>query len=273
MTGSAWVAGLAAAAAFAATRALLPQALEIIVRAGFAQPNFRGQPVPVSAGVAAAFIYVSVLLLWHAAQPDSLILHLAFVVCAMALAGFADDVWGDKSAQGLRGHGRLLLQGRWSTGAVKAVFGLLVGLAAARTAAGGVYGTLVGGVVIALAANAVNLLDVRPGRALKGAAFLHAALLAASWPAPLWLYVLPLWGVLAAYAPYDLRAKAMLGDGGANWIGAVAGVAAVSGLTPAGLAVAAAALVLLHVVAETESITGWIERVPLLRRLDEWGRE
>lgn len=260
-------------AAFVVTRGTLPKALTIAVNAGFTRPNFRGQPVVASAGVILGLVYSALLLLWHALWPSGLSLLVSLVVVAMALIGFVDDVWGDTRAKGLRGHAGLLLRGGLSTGGMKAVFGGVVSLAVARAAADDLYTALVGAVVVALAANAVNLLDVRPGRALKGAVLLYGALLAASWPAPVWAYVAPLWGVLAAYASYDLRSKAMLGDSGANWLGAVAGVAAVEGLEVRGLLVTGVALALLHVISETGSVTRVIERVPVLRRLDEWGRE
>ncbi len=37
--------------------------------------------------------------------------------------------------------------------------------------------------------------------------------------APVWMYVVPLMAALVAYAPYDLRARAMMGDAGANPVG------------------------------------------------------
>lgn len=251
----------------------MPKALHVVRAAGFVRPNFRGDLVPASAGVVIALVYTSALLLWQAVLPGTLPVQLALSATAMALVGFVDDVWGDSATRGFVSHVRLLLRGGLSTGGVKAVFGAVVAAAAARGAGGGLLTTLLGGLVIALAANTVNLLDVRPGRALKGALFLHGALWAASWTSPVWPYVLPLWGCLAAYGPYDLRARAMLGDAGANCIGAVAGVAAVHALGPTALSLAALLLVGLHVVAERFSITAVIERVPALKRLDEWGRE
>ncbi|MFS8524624.1 MAG: hypothetical protein FWJ83_07140, partial [Limnochordales bacterium] len=172
----------------------------------------------------------------------------------------------------LRGHMGLLLRGRLSTGGLKAAFGGVTGLGAAAVLRDGAAGLLLGALVIALASNAVNLLDLRPGRAVKGAALLAAALAGVSPDRQAWLYTLPLWGALAAYAPYDLRARAMMGDAGANAVGAAVGAAAAAALSLRGLGAAAAFLVLLHVWAERGSISAAIERVPLLRRLDELGR-
>jgi UDP-N-acetylmuramyl pentapeptide phosphotransferase/UDP-N-acetylglucosamine-1-phosphate transferase len=71
---------------------------------------------------------------------------------------------------------------------------------------------------------------------------------------------------------YDLRERAMLGDTGANLLGALAGLWLVLTLSALGQAVALAVLVLVTVYGELRSISSLIERIPLLRQLDSWGR-
>lgn len=261
------------AVAFFAARAVLPRALALIEDAGFVQRNYRGDLVPSSAGAVVVLVYISALLGWHVLAPDPLLTSLAFLVAAMALLGLVDDVWGDKQTQGLVGHLRLLLRGGLSTGGVKAVCGLVVSFAAARSTADGWYGIAIGALVIALSANAVNLLDLRPGRALKGTVVATGLLFVVSAATPVWMYVVPLMAALAAYAPYDVRAHAMMGDAGANPIGAVVGMAAAVALSPPLLTLVAAALVLLHVVAERTSLSQIIEQVPALKYLDDLGRD
>lgn len=262
-----------AAASFFAARAVLPRALAVIADAGFVQRNYRGDLVPSSAGAIVALIYVSVLLGWHVLAPDRLLTSLGLLVAAMALLGFVDDVWGDKRTQGLLGHLQLLLTGGLSTGGVKAVCGIIVSFAAARSVVDDWYTVIVGAFVIALSANAVNLLDLRPGRAVKGSVVATGLLFVFSATAPVWMYVMPLVAVLVAYVPHDLQARAMMGDAGANPVGAAIGLAATVALSPAALALTAAALVLLHVVAERASISRIIEEIPALKYLDELGRD
>ena len=74
--------------------------------------------------------------------------------------------------------------------------------------------SLSGALLVGLSANALNQLDTKPGRALK-AFFLASALLGFR----------PRKAVAAAVllAPYDLREMAMLGDSGANALGALLG--------------------------------------------------
>ena len=73
-------------------------------------------------------------------------------------------------------------------------------------------------------------------------------------------------------APYDLRERAMLGDVGSNVLGAIAGFWLVMTLSTLGQAIALALLVAITVYAEFRSLSALVDRNPLLRRLDSWGR-
>jgi UDP-N-acetylmuramyl pentapeptide phosphotransferase/UDP-N-acetylglucosamine-1-phosphate transferase len=77
--------------------------------------------------------------------------------------------------------------------------------------------------------------------------------------------------VLVAGA-YDLRERVMLGDTGANLIGALAGLWLVLTLSTTGLAVAAAVLLVMTAYGELRSINALVERTPVLRHLDSIGR-
>jgi UDP-N-acetylmuramyl pentapeptide phosphotransferase/UDP-N-acetylglucosamine-1-phosphate transferase len=63
----------------------------------------------------------------------------------------------------------------------------------------------------------------------------------------------------------------MLGDTGANALGALLGIAACALLPLAGQAVLAAALASLNLYAETHSLSALIRSYHLLDRLDRWG--
>jgi hypothetical protein len=171
-------------------------------------------------------------------------------VAAVALLGLADDLWsGDE--RGFRAH---LAKGS-TTGVAKAVGIPLVALATTRS--------LRKATLVALAANVLNQLDTRPGRALK--AFLAGAALVRG---PAKSYV----PVAVLLAPYDLREMTMLGDAGANALGAVLGFGSVGKLTARGQLFAIAALVGLTAAGEARSLGSLIERTPLLSRLDRLGR-
>jgi UDP-GlcNAc:undecaprenyl-phosphate/decaprenyl-phosphate GlcNAc-1-phosphate transferase len=209
----------------------------------------------------------------------AVVMALAF---GFALLGLADDVWGDRSAGGLRGHFRLLAQGRVTTGVVKALGGAALALAVAAGEAwpppaalsGWVARVILRAALIALTANAINLLDLRPLRALKGFAVPGLALLfwgAGSTAEPAAFVALAaLLGASAVYAPFEARRVVMLGDAGANLLGAVLGLAAGRLPLPAQGAWLAAVAVL-HLYAERASISGWIDAHPWARSIDGWG--
>jgi Glycosyl transferase family 2 len=160
--------------------------------------------------------------------------------------GLADDRWsGDE--RGFVAH----LRARRTTGVLKLVGIPLVALARTRS--------LSGALLVSLSANTLNQLDTRPGRALK--AYLAAALVV---DAPVALAVL--------LAPYDLREMAMLGDGGANGLGAMLGWSSVNRFTGRGRWVAIGALAGLTLLGERRSLGELIERTPVLREVDAWGR-
>ena len=168
-------------------------------------------------------------------------------VAAVAAIGLADDLWSG-GERGFRAH----LGRRRTTGVLKLVGIPLVGVLATRK--------LSGALLIGLAANFLNQLDTRPGRALK--AYL---LLAPPTGAPLRAAVI--------LAPYDLREMAMLGDSGANALGALLGLSSVSKLTARGRWAAIGALAGLTLLGETRSLGALIERTPVLRELDALGRQ
>ena len=131
-------------------------------------------------------------------------------------------------------------------------------------------GAVVDGTIIALSANALNLLDLRPGRA--GAVFILCATLLLAFDvgphAQTWALVLLIGLAVMIYLD-DRAAKLMMGDVGSNSLGGALGLAFVLAVhSPIGRVTALAALVGLHVLAEKVSISALIERNPILRRLD-----
>lgn len=219
--------------------------------------NHRGRTVSLLSGPALALA---------AASTASLPLAPAAVAALGAAAvGAYDDAVGTSSAKGLRGHLGALRHGQVTSGAVKiAGIGACSVLATAlldRPASSQARrATLIGGAVVAASANLLNLLDLRPGRALKAGA-LAAALLGQPGPA----------GAAAALMPADLAERTMLGDAGANALGAVLGLALVQRL-PARRLPVLIALTAVTGASELVSYSRVIEAVAPLRWLDQAGR-
>jgi UDP-N-acetylmuramyl pentapeptide phosphotransferase/UDP-N-acetylglucosamine-1-phosphate transferase len=165
-----------------------------------------------------------------------------FAVLAAGACGAWDDAAGEGDPRrGFRAHLSALRRGEVTTGAVK-----LLGIGAAALAAGTLLkerplDRLLAGVVIAGAAHAVNLVDVRPGRAAAAVLALGAPGLLRAGPGAALAAVAT--GAAAAVLPDDAGERAMLGDTGAHALGAVLGAAVVAGNGRPGLAAHAAAVV------------------------------
>jgi hypothetical protein len=168
----------------------------------------------------------------------------------------------------LAGHLRAVRAGRVSAGAVKvAGIGAAAAAAAALSRRGLVDAVLTTGLV-AGTANLVNLLDLRPGRAAKAAVLTAAATLGG----PAGGVVAGPLGASLAVLPDDLGERVMLGDCGANAVGALAGLRLAAVESRARRAGLLAAIVGLTLASEKVSFTKVIEATPGLRELDRLGR-
>jgi len=202
------------------------------------------------------------------------------VVAGLGAAAFGalDDVAGDSSSKGLRGHLAAACRGELTTGTTKivglGVTGLVAALMVDRSSprTGGLD-TLAGGALIAGSANIANLLDLRPGRALKVALLLAAPIVAGGRGTPTSSALAgAAAGAAVAVLPDDLAGRSMLGDTGANSAGALLGTALVARSGRRGRLVALAVVTVLTLASEKISFTTVIESTPGLRELDALGR-
>jgi hypothetical protein len=122
--------------------------------------------------------------------------------------------------------------------------------------------------LVAGTANLVNLLDLRPGRAGKAAAV--AATAGLGGPAG-GLVAGPL-GATLAVLPADLGERVMLGDSGANAVGALIGLRLAQVCGRGARMAALGTVVALTLASEKVSFTKVIEATPVLREFDRLGR-
>lgn len=251
-----------------------------LVRWGWKRENYQGRTIPRGTGLAVLLgAAPGGLVLAALAWPAKAEAAALGALVVFALLGAADDAWGDRGVGGLKGHFRALLrERRLTTGAAKALLGSAAALCLGFWLSAGSGLTLgawagrgmAAALLIALMANALNLLDTRPCRSLALYLGLEALLLPAQgllgWPR--------LWNgaVTAAAAlplvPSERRRESMMGDTGANLLGAVLGVHLAATLPLAAQWVAVGFLVWLHLYSERHSLNQAIERSPLLSRLD-----
>ena len=233
--------------------------------------NHRGEPITLLEGPAVVLGGVAGALAGGGSGRDRAAVAIAGAGAA-AFGGY-DDLYGNGQSRGFRGHLGALRAGELTTGAVK-VAGIGATSLTAALIAGGDGDSLAGLAadavintgLIALGANLLNLFDLRPGRAIKVAVIAGGPLAAAGGTA-----AAPL-AAAAALLRDDLGERSMLGDAGANALGAMLGAAAVTSLPrPARLA-ALGAIAGLTAASEYVSFTKVIERTGPLRWLDMLGR-
>lgn len=260
---------------------ILPKIKKMLAEANFLKPNYRKEKIPMGVGLV---FFLSSLLVLTAGKALNLLgpdtyNNFLFAIGGISLFGLIDDVFGTRGASGLMGHfKKLFIQREITTGALKALAG---GVIAFYVSLGLVEGSGItrwlmvfeNTLIIALSTNAVNLLDLRPGRAAKG--FLVAAalmtILGLAKPPLLCLAVVA--GSVIAFIREDLKARAMMGDTGSNMLGLTLGYTAVyifDGPLKMGFLIL---LISFHLVTERYSLTKIIERNRFLNYLDMLGRE
>jgi UDP-N-acetylmuramyl pentapeptide phosphotransferase/UDP-N-acetylglucosamine-1-phosphate transferase len=269
-----WGAGLWAA----------PQVLAGLAGSSLARVNYRGRTVVAGLGL----LLPLGLLVWatplalaarldplRAARIDLLDpTGLAVVVAGLAflILGLADDLIEDAGSRGFRGHLRALARGRLTGGGIKLLGGVLAALVVASLATPegrSAWLLPLGAAVVASTANLANLLDLRPGRCTKLFLPLWGAGCLLDPPGGAWSAGLA--GAALAGLPFDLRERGMLGDAGANALGAVVGTLLLAG--PVWLLLGALAVLLaLQALSERVSFSRVIDGNRVLRAADRFGR-
>jgi len=210
-------------------------------------PNYRGKSVYNGLGIV---WFVWLLSQWAGGQiivmsglhsPDWIVylMPIFALIAGACIFGLYDDWVGCSSAKGFRGHIGSLFRGILTTGGVKM---LAIGFLALFTMIllywnnEDTWTTIViriiaGTCVIALNANLLNLFDLRPGRAGKVYALgfvicmvvvILSSTVVLDWPDVVALALVGLGPLIAAWR-YDIQEKGMLGDAGANSMGAFLG--------------------------------------------------
>jgi UDP-N-acetylmuramyl pentapeptide phosphotransferase/UDP-N-acetylglucosamine-1-phosphate transferase len=244
--------------------------------------NFRNRTLPTAAGL---FVVIAALVIEAGRgtlgafglgdEPGGNIARplVLFACLGFGLLGLIDDLLGTEGDRGFRGHLRALTQGRVTTGAIKIFGGAAVALVlAANVSYVSGRRLLADAVLIALAANLANLLDRAPGRAIKVGLLAWIPIAFVAGGDAVGIAIAPVIGAFCGLLGDDLREHLMLGDTGANVLGAVLGLAVVLDVGRGPRNFVLLGLVLLTIAAEMISFSTVIDRVPILKRFDQIGR-
>jgi hypothetical protein len=256
-------------------------------------PNYRGVQVYNGLGIV---WFVWLLSFWIGAhllsaagilQPNwmSYLVPIFPLVSGSCIFGLFDDWVGDKSAKGFRGHLKSFFKGILTTGGIKMVG---IGLLALFTAVSlywqgpeSLPRIICATCVMALFANFINLFDLRPGRAgkvyllglvLATVCLVFSPLLFLAWPDIIALVLAGL-GPLVAVWRFDLGEEGMLGDAGANSMGAFLGFIYATTLPVWILGILSVVLLALNLILERISFSDIVASNKVLSYLDGLGRQ
>jgi len=248
----------------------------------FERENFRGRPLPTAVGVLVALAALAAdaaLAVADAAgyDPDAeLVVGLRLVTVTalgFGLLGLLDDLGGAGESIGFTGHLQALAAGRLTTGAIKLFGGAAVAVVAVSSLEPDSLGRLLAdGALVALAANVGNLFDRAPARTTKVALLSLAILIVLAGADAELAGVALVVGAGAGLMMADLRERLMLGDAGANVLGAALGLGVVLACSPGVRTGVLVAVALLNLASERVSFSRVINAVPPFRAVDRFGR-
>jgi hypothetical protein len=263
------------------------------------QPNYRGVPVFNGLGIVwfvwlvSFWVGAHILEACGVSQPAwiTYLVPLFPLLAGSCAFGLLDDWVGDRTAKGFKGHLRALRHGRITTGGLKMIG---IGALSLFTAVSLYWGSGVSSAgldalprivlatcVMALSANLLNLFDLRPGRA--GKVYLLGLVVAVVCVAAFGVITMSGWSIaalaLAGLGPlvavwrYDLGEVGMLGDAGANSMGAFLGYLYATALPLWALLAVCIVLFVVNGLSERVSFSAIVEKVGILRILDGLGRK
>lgn len=268
------VAAIFAAAIGALVEGLLLYLLLGMLReTGAVRKNYQGIDVPVSSGVSFPITLMVVYMIYIIASRYDSSYHL-FILGLMAISflGFIDDMLGQRDTLGFKGHFGALFHGRLTTGGLKALGGGIIAFFTALFVSQGWGSVIINTLILALFTNMMNLLDLRPGRAVKGFILFFLVIVLLAGGKVDWLLITPLLGAVLYYFRFDLKAETMMGDAGSNVLGLALGYITVTSLPLFSRLGVLIFLVAIHIYTEKYSLTDTINRVYMLRTIDQLGR-
>jgi UDP-N-acetylmuramyl pentapeptide phosphotransferase/UDP-N-acetylglucosamine-1-phosphate transferase len=248
----------------------------------FRRENFRGRPLPTAVGIIIALVVLATdavvaVIAAAGAEPDAATVEglrlTTFTALGFGLLGLLDDLGGAGESGGFAAHLRALAEGRLTTGAIKLFGGAAVAVVVVATREPDSIGrVLADGALVALAANLGNLFDRAPGRTIKVALVAFLVLVLAVGAERGLVGVALAVGAGAGLLTADLGERLMLGDAGANVLGAVLGLGVVLTCSPGVRTVVLVLVAALNLASEWVSFSRVIAAAPPLRAADRWGR-
>lgn len=247
--------------------------------------NYREEFVVQSFGINIIFHYCAFILIYISVQYllgglnirdnaliDSIQWPFIVFMLVISLLGWLDDFWGAKHIKGFKGHFQMLLKyHEVTTGLLKAAFGFAASAFICYYYSRDVIEWFVYTFVLVLSIHLFNLLDLRPGRAIKSSFIFFLAGIPSATPNEYLIIFGPFMLSLIVLFHYDRHRLAMLGDSGALLVGGIVGWIMISQLTLLVNVCLLVIFIMLSLYAERYSFTVYIKNTPWLSKIDNWG--
>jgi UDP-N-acetylmuramyl pentapeptide phosphotransferase/UDP-N-acetylglucosamine-1-phosphate transferase len=193
-------------------------------------------------------------------------------VFSAAFTGYIDDNTDDP-VKGITGHLKILLKRSITSGGIKAITGIFISLIISLTIYNKPIDIFISLLIICLLQNFINIMDLRPGRAVKSYFFLlilsmlviNINIIAIS--VNLCTAIL-----LIFYIPYEFKEICMMGDTGSNVLGIIIGITIALSDNYIFKLSLLFLLVCAQLFADTYSLSILIKNNPILNFIDKAGR-
>ena len=217
-----------------------------------------------------SYMYLTLFPEGHGYKNEILIILLG--VLSASLSGCIDDD-SDEEPKGITGHVKSLFKGELTSGTIKAFIGALSSLIISFSKGFmGLY-TFLDFLILCLMQNIINLMDLRPLRAIKS--YIILSLIISIFANLNFLYTGMNSGIIISlifYSFYEAKEICMMGDTGSNTLGMFLGLMSLNLKSISYKIVMLLFLIFVHVYSEHASISDFIERNSLLKKLDMIGR-
>lgn len=260
---------------FVGTLLIIPMFKKMLIEGEIVRPNYKQDMIPVSMGIVfVPMLVISAMVLAYIDRDPEHMKYLfmfLFATLSMSFAGIMDDIIGNRNVSGLKGHFKSLFKGTLTTGGFKALYGGFVGLLISVVLTRSIPEIVLNTLIIALSTNLMNLMDLRPGRAIKVYLVIMIVMIATltGFTRILPFLIVP---AVLTYFNQDLKAKCMMGDAGSNVLGISIGIFMAFGYSINVKIGWLVFLVLIHILTEKYSLTKIIEKNKVLNFLDRLGR-
>lgn len=243
--------------------------------------NYRGKEVYNSAGIFFTFMILLICMLYiiisvilpQYAYIQPLIIIIVVGVLSASFTGCLDDNSRDIS-KGIAGHFKLLIRGKITSGSIKAVVGVFISFIISLNFGDKNIYLLIDTLLICMVQNLVNLLDLRPGRAIK--TYMTLSLISLPFANFFSAYTGLNVGIISItifYLPYELKEEFIMGDIGSNVLGIILGIIIASSKFILFKVIVFAFVIIVQIYAEKKSINDFIEYNRSFKFVDMLGRE